>query len=798
MNELHDETNHRGEQKMEFSKLGGKKLLIGAMLSLGIGLSISNTSAYALTTYHMESTRETVTKGVEYIHSQHLTEAGLQHVHVLTVDLSDDTLSVKGVESAVDAGLRETTTKLLGDHGAVGGINGDFFHTNLTYSYSFGPLVEDGELLFANMVLNTESDQYGSFFMNENGETLFTYLNMSAKFTNGTTSIDIATINKIATVYRHVYIDRTVGTTTDIVDDNIEGIIKIVVENGQIINITEPSVVVDIPENGYVILIHNVNYGDAEKAFSIGDNVTFSYEASVDFDSMVTGFGGGSLLLKDGQTATVTPDLPTGRQPRSAFGVSSDGKKAIFLVVDGRVDSIGATHDETAALMKQYGGYDAMHLDGGGSSTLVAKTPLDSNLVIQNTVSDGSERKVVGAVGVFQDREIGTINELKIEANTSGAMANAPITFTVYGVDENYNRVEVPIGEVQFDAIHKDGTWSGNAFTPASTGAFQVAAFYKTYGAVSALIPCSTTSQLLPGGDVKIASVGGTADVSMQAVDGNGYTHTISNHVTYEVANTAIGTMSGTTFTAKSNGATYIKASRDGLVAYIGVQVGGADAVDKPSNSSQIDVQNQSFTFANDGAYYINILGDIVYDGSGSIDASTYLSYRDKARAAVDSNAGLAIYGGGSEIKTAPTTTTFSWTGDYRFSQSNQTSIAMISAEKGSISATNPSQYASMVKDIDEANNQNLIVLTDKTPASFTSLGEGEFFRNLMEGYASEGKNVLVVISSGEEYWSMVKNGVRYINLPDLWTANGSANKNFSMLQIKIQNNNMIYQVVKP
>ncbi|MFI3173594.1 MAG: phosphodiester glycosidase family protein [Bacillota bacterium] len=781
---------------MKLSKLFKKNRVIGALLTVGIGLGLSTTTTYALTTYHLETTRETVTKGVEYIHSQHLTEAGLQHVHVLTADLSDPDISFKGIESATDAGLRETARKILGDHDAVAGINGDFFHTATLYSYSFGPLVEDGELLFGSTLLNNESNQYASFFMDEQSQKFFTYLQMSAKFTNGTTTLDIANINKIATVYRHVYIDRTVGTTTDIVDDNIEGIIKIVVENDQIMNITEPNVRVDIPENGYVILIHYVNYGEAEQAFTVGDNVTFSYESSVNFDDIVTGFGGGSLLLENGNTATVTPDLPTGRQPRSAFGISSDGTKAIFLVVDGRVDSIGATHEETAALMKQYGGHNAMHLDGGGSSTLLAQMPTDSELVVQNTVSDGTERKVISAVGIFQDRATGTIQELKVEANSDGAMLNSPITFSVYGLDENHNRIDIPINDVYFDAVYKEGTWSGNAFTPTTTGAFQVAAFYKTYAGVTPIILCSTTSQLSSGGDIVLSAVGDTATISVQAVDGNGFSHNVANTTTYEIANSSIGTISGTEFTAKANGATYIKATRSGHVAYIGVQVGGAAAVEKPSASAQADPQNQTVTYANDGAFYINIVGDIV--NGGSTGSSTYAARREAVRSAIDKNAGLAIYGGDSNIQTAPSTTTISWTGSYRFTESNNTSVAMISADEGSISATDPSQYAAMVKDLDEANSQNIIVLTDKTPASFTSLGEGEFFRNVMEGYAAKGKNVLVVISSGTEYWSMVKNGVRYINLPDLWTSSGSANQNFSMLKVRADNQNMIYEVVKP
>ena len=72
-----------------------------------------------------------------------------------------------------------------------------------------------------------------------------------------------------------------------------------------------------------------------------------------------------------------------------------------MMVVDGRGDSIGATHSEMAALMKEYGAYEALHLDGGGSSTMVVQTVDDAAPQLQNTPSDGAQRKVIASVGAL-------------------------------------------------------------------------------------------------------------------------------------------------------------------------------------------------------------------------------------------------------------------------------------------------------------------------------------------------------------------------------------------------------------
>ena len=62
--------------------------------------------------------------------------------------------------------------------------------------------------------------------------------------------------------------------------------------------------------------------------------------------------------------------------------------------------------------MQEYGAYEAMHLDGGGSSTMAVKTTEDSSVNVVNKVSEGSERRVINAVGIFQMAEKGAVQEI--------------------------------------------------------------------------------------------------------------------------------------------------------------------------------------------------------------------------------------------------------------------------------------------------------------------------------------------------------------------------------------------------
>ena len=75
--------------------------------------------------------------------------------------------------------------------------------------------------------------------------------------------------------------------------------------------------------------------------------------------------------------------------PRTAVGLSKDGKTMYIVVTEGRRDGVpGLTLPELATFMDELGACTAMNLDGGGSSAMWVR---DS---IVNQPSDGFEREV--------------------------------------------------------------------------------------------------------------------------------------------------------------------------------------------------------------------------------------------------------------------------------------------------------------------------------------------------------------------------------------------------------------------
>lgn len=776
----------------------GIKRLLAAFVAATLTFTAAGvTTVFAAQTVYENKTQETITRGVTYEKNSRMTTDGIQDIYVLTIDLTESTLELKEVESKTEYGLKETVQKMLTDNGAIAGVNSDFFGMAGTYSAGFGPVVRDGELVSVGTSINQDKNQYGTYVKDKNGNSIFTYFKTTVKFSNSAKTIDLASINKVTSMVFPILFNREAATSTADLDKRFDNLVKFVVQNNTITYISQKGETVEVPENGYLIVMSGDYYTNAASVFKVGDPVTLQVSSTIDFDQIDTAFGGGGLLLLDGQEAPATDIVAAGRQPRTAFGVSQDGTKAIMMVVDGRGDSIGATHSEMAALMKEYGAYEALHLDGGGSSTMVVQTVDDAAPQLQNTPSDGAQRKVIASVGVFQTAPKGEIKEIGITTVNQHTQPGKTAEFTVYGLDEYKNRIYIAPEDVTFEVVGVEGTWDGYLFQPTTTGEYSVVATYGDGLTAVANATCYPTARLKATyPDVSIKNVGGTTNIYVTAYDTEGFGRAVTNDVTYTVANPAIGTMNGNTFTAKAKGSTYVKCSWAGQDTYVTITVGGASKVTAPASTSAADPLQQTVTKQNDGAFYLNITGELKYTGTGKVDATTYNAQRSRVRSAADSGADVTVYGGPCDITTPTVQDSLTWNGSYRFMNRDGASVVLLAASQG-IRKTDPSQYGRFTQDIAAAGNDTIIFVTDKTPSDYPSAAEADYFRAILNKYVEDGKTVFVVSCSGNAYWASTKDGVRYINLPDLWRADGTANSNVYMLKFRIADDGVTYQPVK-
>lgn len=111
-------------------------------------------------------------------------------------------------------------------------------------------------------------------------------------------------------------------------------------------------------------------------------------------------FAGHPILLRDGAPVPLDgrDGKVSGRHPRTIVGWNDQG--SVWLVaVDGRQrHSRGMTLGEATRHLFSLGATDAVNLDGGGSSTLVAPCPTTPGRCVRNAPSDGRQRRVTVAL----------------------------------------------------------------------------------------------------------------------------------------------------------------------------------------------------------------------------------------------------------------------------------------------------------------------------------------------------------------------------------------------------------------
>jgi len=114
--------------------------------------------------------------------------------------------------------------------------------------------------------------------------------------------------------------------------------------------------------------------------------------------------GGFGLLVDDGRnTANAARVAPHQRHPRTAAGVDAVGQRLLLVVIDGRQPghSRGMTLPQLADLMIQLGAYDAVNLDGGGSSSFWYADPTAGGTQpLTNRPSEGHFRPVAVHLGI--------------------------------------------------------------------------------------------------------------------------------------------------------------------------------------------------------------------------------------------------------------------------------------------------------------------------------------------------------------------------------------------------------------
>jgi len=568
-----------------------------------------------------------ITSGVTQDIITRFTELGWQKIYVLKADLNDQNVHIDALASGETIQKPLSTTDHIREWGAIAGINASFFLSSDQTGMQnlIGPMVQSRDIKTADATFNLDRDNMATFAIDEMKNGIISYWKADIRIyaPNGE-YISVSRYNEPYYGYTDfTVLDRkwtafSVGNRNGYYSD----VLEMIVENGTVKEIRVNMPGTEIPLDGYVVITSGANKSRILENFKVGDPVRFEVTTTPDWTRIQMAVSGGGMLVVNGVIPEKFTHEITGRHPRTAVGVSEDGKTIYMVVVDGRQShSIGMTMQELAQLMLEIGAYNALAMDGGGSSTLASREPGTESIVVQNKPSDGVQRKIPNAIGIFSLAPPSPLAGLLVEPEEPYVFVNTSRAFTVKGYDEYFNPVIINPDEVIWQVEGVEGGFEGNIFRPLSSGMAKITA---TVGEVSAevyinvlngparLILSSNSITLIEKERKKLTVTG---------EDEEGFTASINPaDVAWKTAGET-GFISSGTFVATNPGYGYISATVGNASAYCAVTV-------LPTETTLVDnfeKENASFL-----SYPSNVIGSYQISGEQkhSGNYSGKLSYK--------------------------------------------------------------------------------------------------------------------------------------------------------------------------
>jgi len=434
-------------------------------------LTFSSSFCYALTTINKTESESIISSGTTLKNYNLFTDAGWLKINLLKIDLEDKYTKIGLLTSSEGAGKLKNILSMAQESAAIAAINGDFFAGNSGKGHSIGLAINNSELVSSAANDNLTKETFCSLLLNEDNEVFFEYITPNTILTSKKTnkSINIGTINKYADNYAIPAIftsdwgEYSIGSSETLV------LTEMVVKKNKVIEIRYNEPAVEIPEDGFVLSTLGSGADFINDNFKKGTKINLDLSLSPNIENIEFAISGGAKLLNKGAIPETFSHNISGRNPRSALGVDKTGKYLYLITVDGRQkSSIGMTQQELAEFLKSIDIYNAINLDGGGSTTIVAQKTGDFSISTINTPSGGALRSVINGIGVFSSAPMSNkLYGLNISVEDTNVFKGEERTLKVTGYNKFYQPVEIDFNDIKWSyngvplKVH-DGKISGN------------------------------------------------------------------------------------------------------------------------------------------------------------------------------------------------------------------------------------------------------------------------------------------------------------------------------------------------
>lgn len=421
-----------------------------------------NVDAYSGFGTKQSSTKEELASGVSLIREHYINGITPRAVQVLDVVYRNPAVDLELYQLSPLGRVLPTSQHAIANtsegHYVVGAVNASFY--NLANGIPVNMLVKNNEIINYGILSNDDGPVNApfAFGVNRNGALTIADYEPSMSFQHKGRSIPLTSVNSErrggeAVLYTGGHLSTTTGVSqyaTEIVvtntnksakkfsfSDRIVGTVSEIRRLGEGANAT-------IPADGFVISANGGALAESLAGVAVGDEIVVEATINDTWKDAEFMMATGPTLLRNGQVSismNETGSFATSRHPRSAVGISSDGTRLFLVTIDGRQSgySQGATMRELAEYMRSIGAYQAINLDGGGSTTMVARLPYFEQATVVNRPSDNRERSVPNTLQVISTEGPKQVTEPKLTIDTldqisawqaSSARAEASIAAT--------------------------------------------------------------------------------------------------------------------------------------------------------------------------------------------------------------------------------------------------------------------------------------------------------------------------------------------------------------------------------
>jgi hypothetical protein len=340
------------------------------------------------TTSTSHTIRRQVAPGVKFARWDQYDVRGPIRAYLLTIDPSTPGV---GVDLATQSRITDTAPvpQLLAHDDAVAGVNGDFYDIGDTGAPLGSARDRQRGLLNARA-----SGWNNTFYLDRRGHPEMDDLDLRARIAEHP-GVKITNLNSpfVTPGGIGIYTPRWGRTAGYRVTDGQKQDVRMVTVRDGRVRASGKRLKSGKKIDGTILI--GRGFGAHQlKHLKVGSKATIGYGFPRRPQMAITG---NHYLVKDGIIKAVDDRE---MHPRTAVGIDRDTGEILLLAVDGRQKfSRGYTMVEMANMMVQLGADDALNLDGGGSTTMVAKKS-DGSTGIVNSPSDGFARSVANALEV--------------------------------------------------------------------------------------------------------------------------------------------------------------------------------------------------------------------------------------------------------------------------------------------------------------------------------------------------------------------------------------------------------------